>query len=81
MHLIPTLGRVKLSALTPAHVRGLYREKLDAGLASRTVQYIHTTLHKALKDAVADGLVPKNVSDGLKPSRSRRHEIHPLTPD
>ena len=37
LHLVPTLGRVKLKNLSPAHVRGLYREKLDAGLAPRTV--------------------------------------------
>ena len=29
----PTLGRVKLNTLNAAHVRSLYREKLDAGLA------------------------------------------------
>ena len=56
LHIVPTLGRMKLKNLTPAHVRGLYREKLDAGFAPRTVQYVHITLHKALKQAVADGL-------------------------
>jgi hypothetical protein len=49
VHLIPTLGRVKLRALAPARVRGLYREKLDAGLAPRSVLHIHRTLSKALK--------------------------------
>jgi integrase len=33
VHLIPAIGRIKLKMLTPAHVRGLYRAKLDAGLA------------------------------------------------
>jgi integrase len=28
-HVKPSLGRLKLTALTPAHVRGLYREKLE----------------------------------------------------
>jgi hypothetical protein len=58
VHIKPTLGRIKLKALTPTHVRGLYQEKLDDGLAPRTVQYIHTTLRKALKEAVQDGLIP-----------------------
>src|SRR5215204_1919282 len=48
VHIKPALGRIKLKAITPVHIRGLYREKLDARLAPRTVQYIHTTLHKAL---------------------------------
>jgi integrase len=59
VHLIPAIGGVKLKALTPAHVRGLYREKLDAGLAPRSVLHIHRTLSKALKQAVMDGLIPR----------------------
>jgi integrase len=43
VHIKPALGRLKLKSLTTTHVRGLYREKLNAGLAPRTVQYIHTT--------------------------------------
>jgi len=55
VHIKPALGKLRLKAITPTHVRSLYREKLNTGLAPRTVRYIHTTLHKALKDAVADG--------------------------
>ena len=39
-------------------MRGLYREKLDAGLTPATVRKIHSTLHKALSQAVSDGLIP-----------------------
>jgi integrase len=78
VHLKPSLGRVKLMALTTAHVRGLYREKLDSGLAPRTVQYIHTTLHKALKDAVADALIPRNVTDGIKAPKPEKKEFKVL---
>jgi integrase len=81
VHIKPTLGRVKLKTLTPAQVRGLYRKKLDSGLAPRTVNYIHTTLHKALKDAVADGLIPRNATDAVKPPRPEKPEIRPLTQD
>jgi integrase len=81
VHIKPTLGRVRLRALTAAHVRGLYKEKLNAGLAQRTVQYVHTTLRKALKDAVTDGLIPRNVTDGIKAPRPEKKEIHALSPD
>jgi integrase len=43
------------------------------------VNYIHVTLHKALHDAVSDGLVPKNVASAVKSPRSEKPEIHPLT--
>jgi integrase len=42
LHLKPVLGGVKLKALTPAHVRGLYREKRDlspARSATSTQRY------------------------------------------
>src|SRR5215203_5672066 len=81
LHLKPDLARVKLKALTPAHVRTLYREKLEAGSSARTVRYIHTTLHKALKQAVMDGLIPRNVTEAVKPPQLTREEIHPLTPE
>jgi hypothetical protein len=80
VHLKPALGRVKLKNLTPTHVRGLYCEKLGEGLAPRTVNYIHTTLHKALNDAVTDSLIPRNVADGIKAPRSNKKEINPSPP-
>jgi integrase len=78
-HIVPEVGRLKLKALTPAHVRGLYKSKLESGLSPRTVQYIHVTLHKALKQAVRDGLVPRNSTEAVKPPQVRREEIRPLT--
>jgi integrase len=79
-HIVPALGRLRLKTLTPAHVRGLYRKKLDSGLTPRTVRYIHVTLHKALKQAVMDSLVPRNVTDAVKPPQSHKKEVRPLTP-
>lgn len=78
-HIRPVLGGMKLKNVTPAHVRGLYREKLEEGLSPRTVQYIHVTLHKALKQTVADGFIPRNATEAVKPPQVRREEIHPLT--
>ena len=80
VHIKPELGRIRLKALTPAHVRGLYKDKLLTR-SPRTVNYIHVTLHKALKDAVSDGLVPRNVCDAVKSPRPAKKEIRPLTQD
>src|SRR5918999_775077 len=78
LHIKPSLGRVGLKKLTPAHVRGLHREKLDAGLTPATVRTIHSTLHKALTQAVADGLIPRNAADVKAPSPAP-DEMHPLS--
>jgi integrase len=59
-------------------VRSLYRAKLDAGLAPRSVLHIHRTLSKALKQATDDGLIPRNVAGLVKPPRPQREEIRPL---
>jgi integrase len=83
LHIKPSLGRVGLKKLTPAHVRGLYSEKLDSGrLAPATVRKIHSTLRKALSQAVSDGLVHRNAADVKAPrppprrcARSRRTRL------
>ena len=67
LDICPVLDKLKDS--TPVHVRGLYREKLDAGLSPRTVQYVHVTLHKALKQAVMDALIPRNATEAVKPHK------------
>jgi integrase len=80
VHIKPPLGRVKLKNLAPTHVRGLYKEKLQS-LSSRTVRYIHVTLHKALKQAVNDGLIPRNATEAVKPPQVCWEEIYPLRPE
>jgi integrase len=77
-HIVPALGKLKLKDLSPPHVRGFYREKLDSGLSAATVRKMHSVLRKALKQAVMDGLIPRNVCESVKPPRVERKEIMPL---
>jgi integrase len=82
LHLVPALGHVKIKAITPAYVQGLYSSKISSGLSPRTVQLIHTTLHKALKQAVKWGLIAHNVTEAVeapRPAKSAKKEMHPLT--
>jgi integrase len=79
-HIEPTLGNLKLKDLSPAHLRGLYAAKLDSGLSGRTVSYIHVTLYGALKQAVEDGLIPRNPAATVKPPRADKSEMTPLSP-
>jgi integrase len=75
------LGQVKLMVLTSAHIRGLIRQKLDAGLSGSSVRQVHVTLNKALKQAVDDCLVPRNVAASVKAPRPRKEEVRPLERD
>jgi len=78
VHVKPALGRVGLKNLTSAHVRGLITEKLETGLAPATVRKVHSTLHKALSQAVTDGLIPRNAAD-VKVLRPAPKEMRPLS--
>ena len=77
-HVKPALGSIKLKDLNPPQVRWFYRDRLDAGLAPASVHKLHVVLHKALKAAVSDGLIPRNVAAGLKLPKLSREEIDPL---
>ena len=78
VHINPALSSMKLKALSPASLQGLYRKKLDSGLSPRTVQYIHATLHKALKQALKWRLVTHNVAEAVDPPRLLKKEIRTL---
>jgi integrase len=80
-HLRPGLGRIKLKALSPAHVQSLYRSKLDSGLAPSSVRYIHAVLHRALKQALRWGLVPRNASESVDLPKLGNEEVEVLLPE
>jgi integrase len=69
-HVIPELGRRKLKELTAGDIRRLYRKMAEKGLKDRTIEYVHTTLHKSLKAAVVDRLISYNPIDGVKPIKT-----------
>lgn len=62
-HILPDLGKIKLTQLRPDHLQKLYSDKLTSGLSRRTVLYIHQVLHKAIGQAMKWGLVARNVTD------------------
>jgi integrase len=80
-HLIPTLGRKKLAALTPMDVQALIRAKMDAGYSPRTVRLIRGLLVQCISQAERWGIVARNVArltDGPKLARSEGRTLSPL---
>jgi integrase len=78
IHLASIAG-ISLAALTPNDVRALIQNRLADGCAPRTVGYTVTVLRMALKQAVRDGLIPRNVAVLVDPPRVVRQEIRALT--
>jgi integrase len=81
VHLIPRLGSVPLRKLDAGQLNGLYAQLLadgkrtvayggGSGLSPRTVRYVHTIVHRMLRDAVRWGRVQRNVADSADPPRA-----------
>jgi len=81
-YLIPSLGQLPLTQLRPEHIQRFYAEKLakgradgSGGLSSRTVRYMHVTLHKALKNAVKMGIIIRNPADAVEVPKQKSREM------
>ncbi len=92
LHLLPRLGHRPLSEITAALLNATYGELLvsgrrngaGGGLSAKSVRYLHTTLHKALADAVDVGLLGVNSADRArppKPDKTGPKELRFWTPD
>ncbi len=80
-HILPTLGRMKLSQIGPNHVQQLYAKLTASGLGPQSVRNVHAVLRRALKQAVDWNLAPRNVAALVHPPRVPRAEIVALSPD
>ena len=74
-YVVPAIGGVKLKSLSAMHVQGMYRSMLDRDLSSRTVQYTHAVLHRALKQALRWGMVGRNVCEAVDRPQVQRKEV------
>ena len=81
LHIVPTLGKVRLRALTPVHVRRLLVERKGAGLGAQSVQIVHATLRAMLSEAVRDELVERNVASIVRPPSLTQEEVKPWSPE
>jgi integrase len=81
-YLEPQLGRIRLSQLQPQHVK-TYQDGLSRrGFSPSTITIHRTLLGGALKQAVAFGLIPRNVVSLVKPPKdSRESKGRTLTPE
>ncbi|MCP4607535.1 MAG: site-specific integrase [Planctomycetes bacterium] len=79
-YLVPSIGRVPLTKLTPQHVQGLYRDMLDRGLSPQTILHAHRIFSEALGHAVKWGLLGRNVCEAVDPPRPKRKEMNTLDP-
>ncbi len=83
-HIKPAIGAIRLEALDAATVQRFYNslsQEKDgkAGLSPKSVKNVHGVLHKALQQAVINGLIRNNPADACTLPRIEKKEIQPLT--
>lgn len=77
LHLAPLVAR-PLVSLTAADVRRLTASLIASGLAPRTVAHALKVLRMAIKQAVADGVLDRNVAEFVAPPRAAQIEVQPF---
>ena len=79
LHVVPSIGRLKLSGVTPQVIQRMHTGLRDKGLSAKSVVNVHRMLHKALATAVLWKLIPANPASLAPPPRAIRPEISTLT--
>ena len=87
-HIKPHLGRMKLTDIRPDNIQKFYNDKLEngrvdgeGGLSPKTIKNIHNMLHKALQQALENGLINKNPSDFVSTPKITKKEMRVLSPE
>ena len=78
LHITPELGNIRMTQLTAQDVQGFLNRKRESGLSTRTVQYLHAVLRRALGQAERWGIVPRNVARLVSPPRVRKADFSAL---
>jgi site-specific recombinase XerD len=77
-HVKPMVGSLLLRNLRPADVRRVYAEMAEKGNAGTTALHCHRVLRQALKQALREEWVTRNVADLVTAPRSTVKEIAPV---
>jgi integrase len=84
-HVLPTLGRIRLTSLRTEHLNRLYTDlltdgRLDGrgGLGPHTVRNVHVVLRLILRDACAAGIIGRNVAELASPPPRRTPRTAPM---
>ena len=87
-HVLPALGERPIGWISPMELNHLYAQLLadgrsdgTRGLAPKTVHYIHTIIHRALRDAQRWGVLRANPAEVCDPPRQVHAEVNTWGPE
>ena len=73
-HIIPDIGKSKLSELTLEKVQSFYGRLVNNGLSTRSVWCIHLLLRRALNEACREQIIESNPAKGCEVPEGAKHE-------
>lgn len=79
VHIKPTLGNLRLSAITPMKLQSFYSDKLNEGLSTKTVKHIHALIRRTLNQAVKWNLVTSNPCSRVTPPKVVKKPLETFT--
>jgi integrase len=71
-HVVPRVGRIRLSRLRPHHLQAALDSMLADGASAASVVKMHNVMKSALRQAVRWQLLAANPADGVQPPTVRR---------
>ncbi|WP_134686488.1 site-specific integrase [Brevibacillus migulae] len=75
-HIIPALGEIELSKITPMMIQQTYTRLMKGGkLSAENIQKVHTLIRDSLKRAERWGLIPRNVASLVDRPRADKKEL------
>lgn len=76
-HIVPRLGHVRLVDLTPGHVERMLSELVAAGLTDNTARHVRGTMTNALRVAMRDHGLLRNVASLARPPKTDAPPFEP----
>lgn len=81
LHILPVLGKKRITELRPLDVQTLITATRKKGLSPRMVQMTYSVLHNALNRSVKWGILPANPADAVDRPKVPRKEMRVLSDD
>ena len=81
-HVIPVIGKIRLSKVAPEHLRLVYHSVRDRGLSNQTCLHVHRILHTAFDYAVREEqILRENVVSLVKAPKVDSRELPSMNPE
>ena len=76
-HIVPHLGHIQLTKLSPPDIRAMEASLIQGGMAPKGVSLVHTVLSSSLKYGLRMEVLFRNAAQAVSPPKVIRKEVDP----